>query len=321
MSIYALKIGVLANSSEQVGEFVRIVQAAGYRASATIDASQALLDYVPDVDVWFASPGYSKEVADLLDLFDKKDTPIVFDDESFDGSIKELSSTELREKRARRLGIKLEGFAHGHVLDRASRFQRAKHLWVLAASTGGPKAISDFLDGVPASLDNVALLYVQHISDDTMQTLKQVVDKHSQFSVCLVDAPRVIREKTLYMIPPSMQIELRDDGIIAPVDKPWEGDYAPSIDQVIAKVARVFAERGGAIIFTGMGDDGARSSKLLHHRGGQVWAQQAESCAVDSMPVSVESFTQPNVSGTPEQLARQFVAHFTAAPSLVTSHH
>ena len=78
-------------------------------------------------------------------------------------------------------------------------------------------------------------------------------------------------------------------------------------------MARVFAKRGGAIIFTGMGDDGARSSKLLRYRGGEVWVQEADSCAIDSMPISVQSFTEPHVLGTPQQLAEQFVERFKSA--------
>ena len=99
---------------------------------------------------------------------------------------------------------------------------------------------------------------------------------------------RVIREKTVYLISPLHQIELLEGGVLSPLPDPWGGRYRPSIDQVIAKVARVYRDRGGAIVFTGMGDDGANSCTMLHHRGGQVWIQSAASCAIDSMPVSVE---------------------------------
>ncbi len=318
-----MKIGVLANSPEQLGEFVRVVQMAGYRTAGSVDVSQVLPDVLPDADVWFTASQYSDDAIGMLELFGQSDTPVVFDDQAFEAapaSSDELedidpphTAGEIRARRARQLANKLEGLAHGQVKDRSSDCQRATYLWVLAASTGGPKAISEFLDGIPSSLSRVAFLYVQHINDETMHTLKQVVDKHSQFKVYLVDTPRVIREKTVYMVSPSMQIELRDDGVIAPLDKPWEGDYSPSIDQVIAKVARVFAKRGGAIIFTGMGDDGARSSKLLRYRGGEVWVQEAESCAIDSMPISVQSFTEPHVLGTPQQLAERFVERFKSA--------
>lgn len=312
-----LKVGVLANSSTQVGEFVRLIQTAGHRASASLDASQSLPNTLPEVDVWLATSNQCDAARLLLESLDATDTPIIYEDEGLliegDDELATLTPAELRVKRAKRLANKLQLLAHGHIRDISSETRaRAKHVWVLAASTGGPKAISEFLDEIPASLAEVAFLYVQHIDSGTMETLKQVVEKHSAFCVRTLDAPCVIREKTVYLIPPNTQIDLLDSGVITPLDQPWKGDYSPSIDQVIAKVARVFAQRGGAIIFTGMGDDGARSSKLLHYRGGKVWVQSANSCAVDSMPVSVQALVDVSVDGAPAQLAQKLVAHFKA---------
>ncbi|BCD98018.1 chemotaxis protein CheB [Marinagarivorans cellulosilyticus] len=311
-----LKVGVLANSPAQVGEFVRLIQTAGHRASASLDASQPLPSVLPEADVWLATSNHSERARRLLESLDSTNTPIIYEDEGLvegDEELASLGPAELRVKRAKRLANKLQLLAHGHVRDSSSQTRaRAKHVWVLAASTGGPKAIAEFLDEIPATLSDVAFLYVQHIDSGTMETLKQVVDKHSAFCVRSLDAPCVIREKTVYLIPPNTQIDLLDSGVITPLDQPWLGDYSPSIDQVIAKVARVFAQRGGAIIFTGMGDDGARSSKLLHYRGGKVWVQSANSCAVDSMPVSVQALVDVSVDGAPAQLAQKLVAHFTA---------
>ncbi len=306
-----LNVGVLAHTAEQLGELVRLVQTAGHRASASLDSTfLKVVTELPKADAWLVASDYPESARKLLEALDLTAIPVVYND---DGSVSEedkaLSSVELREKRAKKLATKLELLTRGEVQDRAEGSRaRAKYLWVLAASTGGPKAISDFLDEIPAELAGVAFLYVQHIDDGTMKTLKQVVDTHSAFNVQMLDVPRVIREKTIYLVPPSMQIDLLDNGVITPLPVPWKGDYSPSIDQVIAKVARVFADRGGAIIFTGMGDDGARSSKLLHYRGGEVWVQSAGSCAVDSMPVSVQAIMQAGEEGEPAQLARKLVA-------------
>lgn len=310
-----LKVGVLANSATQVGEFVRLIQTAGHRASASLDASHPLPGVLPEADVWLVTSNHGNAARALLEKLDAANIPIIYEEDGVitpDEELAALSAPELRLKRAKRLASKLQLLAHGQVRDTSCATRaRAKYVWVLAASTGGPKAIAEFLDEIPASLSEVAFLYVQHIDNGTMETLRQVVDKHSAFCVSTLDAPRVIREKTLYLIPPNTQIDLLDSGVITPLDQPWVGDYSPSIDQVIAKVARVFAKRGGAIIFTGMGDDGARSSKLLHYRGGKVWVQSANSCAVDSMPVSVQALVDVAENGAPAQLAKKLVAHFS----------
>lgn len=305
-----LSVGVLAHTPEQSGELVRLVQTAGHRACATLDSTfLKVVTELPAADVWLVSSDYPESARGLLEALDVASIPVVYDDNALSDEEKTLSKVELREKRARRLANKLELLTRGEVQDRVEATRaRAKYLWVLAASTGGPKAISEFFDEIPAELSGVAFLYVQHIDDGTMQTLKQVVDKHSVFNVQMLDVPRVIREKTVYLVPPSMQIDLLESGVITPLPVPWKGDYSPSIDQVIAKVARVFADRGGAIIFSGMGDDGARSSQLLHYRGGEVWVQSASSCAVDSMPMSVQAIMQAGEEGEPAQLAKKLVA-------------
>jgi chemosensory pili system protein ChpB (putative protein-glutamate methylesterase) len=309
-----LKVGVLANSTAQVGEFVRLVQTAGHRASVSLDTSFHLPDSLPEADVWLATSNHSEAARRLLESLDHSRIPIIYEEDCAplsDVDLALLSAPELRLKRAKRLANKLHLLAQGQIGELSSDTRaRAKYVWVLAASTGGPKAIAEFLDGIPASLGEVAFLYVQHIDSGTMSTLRKVVEKHSAFAVRTLDVPLVIREKTLYLIPPSTQIDLLDNGVITPLGLPWMGDYAPSIDQVIAKVARVFAERGGAIIFTGMGDDGAKSSKLLHYRGGQIWVQSAQTCAVDSMPVSVQALVDVAEEGAPAQLADKLISYF-----------
>ena len=306
-----LNVGVLAQTAEELDELVRLVKTAGHHACALIDSTfLKVVTELPDADAWLVSSDYPESARLLLETLDLSSIPVVYNDEgSLSDEDRALTKIQLREKRAKKLSTKLELLTRGEVQDRVeSTRDRAKYLWVLAASTGGPKAISEFLDEIPAELSEVAFLYVQHIDSGTMQTLKKVVDKHSAFNVQMLDVPRVIREKTVYLVPPSMQIDLLDNGVITPLPIPWKGDYSPSIDQVIAKVARVFANRGGAIIFTGMGDDGAKSSKLLHHRGGEVWVQSADSCAIDSMPVSVQSLMQAGEEDSPAQLAKKLVA-------------
>ena len=190
-----------------------------------------------------------------------------------------------------------------------------------ALSPGGPviglrieaihyflSAVAQFLTGIPDDLESVAFLYVQHIEHQALESLRKIVNRHCGWHVEHTDEARVIREKTVYLVSPRYQIELLEGGVLSPLpEQAWGGRYRPSIDQVIAKVARVYRDRGGAIVFTGMGDDGARSCTMLHHRGGTVWTQTAASCTIDSMPVSVEKKGCVQFSAAPAELARQFV--------------
>ena len=99
----------------------------------------------------------------------------------------------------------------------------------------------------------------------------------------------------------------RTDGVARLTGEPWEGPYAPCIDQVMSNLAQGFGHCDGAILFSGMGNDGAIAAPRLAAQGAAIWAQSADSCAVSSQPDSVRETGCVGYSGTPEQLARQLV--------------
>lgn len=309
-----LAIGVIAASVKQMAELGRLVKGAGYAVAASVEIKAGLRDPLPQVDVWVANLDlHDPEVCAVMDGLDLDGPPVIYEDDlqlvsgpsSQKADEKPLLPAEIRQQKERRLALKLRQLVRDSAVETR---RRAQHVWVLAASTGGPDAVAKFLAGIPDDLDGVAFLYVQHIEHQALESLQKVVTRHCGWRVESTDVTRVIREKTIYLVSPRHQIELLEGGVLSPLpEQPWGGRYRPSIDQVIAKVARVYRNRGGAIIFTGMGDDGANSCTMLHHRGGQVWIQTAASCAIDSMPVSVEKQGCVHFSAAPEELARQFV--------------
>ena len=103
-------------------------------------------------------------------------------------------------------------------------------------------------------------------------------------------------------------VEILENGtLVVNYGQSWKGSYAPSIDQIAANAARIYRERCGLIIFTGMGDDGAASCRLIKQVGGKVWAQSPSDCTSDSMPVSALATGCVSLTGTPEYLARALV--------------
>lgn len=86
-------------------------------------------------------------------------------------------------------------------------------------------------------------------------------------------------------------------------------NYTPSIDMVISDIARRFGNRSGAILFSGMGDDGRIGANEMLQLGGQVWVQSPESCVISSMPDNVRRYCDVQFTGNPEQLARQLTRH------------
>ncbi len=308
-----LAVGVIAASVKQMSELMRLVKGAGYTVSASVEIKPGFGGPLPPVDVWVANLDlHDPGVRTVMDGLDLDGPPVIYEDDlqlvpdaaTQSTGEKPLLPAEIRQQKERRLALKLRQLVRDSAVE--SR-RRAQKVWVLAASTGGPEAVAQFLAGIPDDLSGVALIYVQHIEQQALESLQKVVKRHCGWCVENTDEARVIREKTVYLVSPQHQFELLEGGVLSPLPEPWGGRYRPSIDQVIAKVARIYRERGGAIVFTGMGDDGANSCTMLHHRGGQVWIQTAASCTIDSMPVSVAKKGFVHFSAAPAELAQQFV--------------
>lgn len=316
MEPQSLVVGVIAASVKQLGELTRLVRGAGYPVAVSVELRAGQTPVLPPADVWIVNLDLHDEAAQrLFDQLEACGSPVIYEDDlqiavPADSPEKPVLPALVREQKERRLNAKLRQLVREPVsAGTPTTARRAQNVWVIAASTGGPEAVAEFLQGVPQDLGGTALLYVQHIENHGHSNLCRVVAKHSCWAVQTIDTATVVREKTIYMVSPEQQFELSDGGVISPLSEPWGGRYRPSIDQVIAKVARAYRNRAGAIIFTGMGDDGANSCTLMHHRGGQVWVQLSTTCAIDSMPVSVEKKGCVGFSGKPRALAQQFV-HF-----------
>ena len=202
---------------------------------------------------------------------------------------------------SRRISLRLQRLRGDINLQQA---EPARELWVLGASTGGPAAVKRFLAALPANL-GIAFLYVQHIDANQAVTLNRMMTNAGSYPALVASQGLVLEANSLTLITAKDSVELLANGtLMVNYGQAWKGDYAPSIDQVAANAAQVYRERSGLIIFTGMGDDGAASCRIVKQVGGQVWAQSPNDCTSDSMPVSALATGCVGLSGTPEYLAR-----------------
>jgi len=185
---------------------------------------------------------------------------------------------------------------------------RIDSIWVLAASTGGPAAVKTFLSQLPPQL-GVAFIYVQHIDKEFGQTLVQVLSKNSHYPAYSVEHGSLLKNDSVAVIAAEYWTELQANGTFVMKNEGWAGCYSPSIDQIVANVARTVGSRGNVIIFSGMESDGAISSRLIKQQGGQVWVQSPQSCISSSMPESALAAGQVDETATPEALAEKFIRY------------
>jgi len=178
----------------------------------------------------------------------------------------------------------------------------ASEVWVLAASTGGPAAVKDFLAQLPPGL-KVAFIYVQHIDSGQAETLVKMMSSSGSYPVSIARQGSVLTDNTITLITADRSVDIHYNGTLVVDKKPWSGYYSPSIDQVAANVARVYRKHSGIIIFSGMGDDGAASCRLIKQQGGKVWVQAPEQCTIASMPDAALATGTVSFTGSPPELA------------------
>ncbi|MEE3117634.1 MAG: chemotaxis protein CheB [Pseudomonadota bacterium] len=182
----------------------------------------------------------------------------------------------------------------------------AEEVWILGASLGGPAAVKAFLDHLPPGLP-VGFVYAQHIDDNFTGVLTRVLGRHAHYSLKRAEEGYRIRNGDVVLMPVDHEWKFDDTGELAELNTPWPGPYGPSIDQVLLNVADHYGDRCHAILFSGMGNDGAIAAPLLRAYGSRIWVQASSSCGNSSMPDSVAATGCSTVSGTPEELARELV--------------
>ena len=179
--------------------------------------------------------------------------------------------------------------------------------WVLGASFGGPEAVRRFFAALPGAPEAVFFL-AQHIGDGFVDLLVSQINRATALNVTAPGEGLQLEPGTVYVAPVNRAIRIDADGRISLERDAVDTHCRPSIDGLMREVAAHYGPRSGAIVFSGMGDDGALGVRAIAAAGGEVWAQDASSSAVSSMPECAAATGTVSRRGTPEELARGLAA-------------
>lgn len=186
--------------------------------------------------------------------------------------------------------------------------QAAEYIWVIGASLGGPAAVKEFIDALPDGLP-IAFVIAQHIDVGFQQVLAQVWGRHSHFSFVEPLHGQVVSHGQAVIAPVEQVMTINRNSEIQLHGGEWDGPYSPSIDQMMNSMVDGLGARTGAILFSGMGNDGAIAGPRMHEQGVEVWAQTADTCANSSMPDSARATGCVSYSESPRGLAEYLVGH------------
>ncbi len=185
----------------------------------------------------------------------------------------------------------------------------AVNIWVLGASLGGPQAVRQFLAAVEEDLP-VAFILAQHIGANHISLLAEQLNRVTPFVVLAGRAGHLIRHHEVILTPADKDIKITEDGYFSLMPAMENAIYSPSIDNVMGAVAGHYGSMAGTIVFSGMGDDGARGCEAMARHGGIVWAQDVDSCVISSMPDQARKTNTVTFSANPQALAERLYQYY-----------
>ena len=167
---------------------------------------------------------------------------------------------------------------------RASAREGAE-LVVIGASTGGPRALSTLLAGLPAAFP-VPILLVQHMTEGFIGGLVEWLGASSGRPVSLAREGERPSPGHVYVAPDGGHLRVGPRGELQVGGPRSEsaGGHQPSVAALFRSVRERYDERVVGVLLTGMGTDGAAELAELARAGAPTVVQDQASSVVFGMP-------------------------------------
>ncbi|MBP6764516.1 MAG: PAS domain-containing protein, partial [Rubrivivax sp.] len=181
----------------------------------------------------------------------------------------------------------------------------------IGASAGGLDALERLFDSLNCDT-GATFVVIQHLSPDHKSMMANLLSRHTQMPVVMVEQDMPIARDRVYLIPPGSIMHL-DAGHLRLTPKNPRTLSLP-IDVFFHSMAAQDGARSVGVILSGTGSDGTRGAVAINDAGGLLIAQEPQSAKFDGMPRSVIATGLVDAILPVDQMGARILAHLQNRP-------
>lgn len=171
----------------------------------------------------------------------------------------------------------------------AARKSQSFQIVVIGISTGGPQSLKVLVPAFPVNFP-LPIVIVMHMPIGYTELYSKRLDELSPLRVIEAQEGTDVCPGSVLIAPAGRHLTFyrRNSSVVAHLDaRPFDTLHRPSIDVLFRSAADTFGAGVLGVVMTGMGDDGKDGSSWIKMKGGLIFAEAEESCAVYGMPRAV----------------------------------
>jgi chemotaxis protein methyltransferase CheR len=149
------------------------------------------------------------------------------------------------------------------------------HALVLAGSANSLDKIEYIVEQLP--LAKIAVFIVQHVSENTLNILDQLLRVRTNYQVLMPQHLVAITAGTIYIAPPGHHMKVAH-GLVYLTRDPKIQFARPSIDVLFESIAMEYENNAVAVLLCGFGADGVKGCQMLKAKGACVIIENPDEC-------------------------------------------
>lgn len=170
------------------------------------------------------------------------------------------------------------------LVERVNEIELSKNYKIMGivASTGGPNAILEVLNGLTDSF-NIPIVCVQHITESFMESFVSWLNQNTHFTVKAVSSREELLPGHVYLTPKPQHLVVNENYVYLEESPPIHSQK-PSGSILFKSIAENFGNKSIGVLLTGMGEDGADTLKDIKDLGGLTICESEKTAIIFGMP-------------------------------------